>query len=144
MRTGRKHVPVAERNTNRLRVDPKTSRTLVEQARKYRKQPTAAEDLLWDRLRANQLGVRVRRQQPLGPFIADFFIPAARLVVEIDGPVHDTRDQRQRDAERQQRLEAAGLHVLRFRNDAILKDMEAVLVEIRAAVARLVAARREA
>jgi very-short-patch-repair endonuclease len=56
-----------------------------------RKEMTAAEVLLWTRLRGNQLGFRFRRQHRIGSYIADFFADAARLLVEVDGDSHDER-----------------------------------------------------
>jgi len=115
----------------RLTVDPRTKRALLLQARTFRKAPTPAEHLLWQRLRNAQLaGLRVRRQQPIGPFIVDFFVAAAKLVIEIDGDVHDGMESQARDVERQRLLEATGLRVLRFRNEEVLEDMQAVVARI--------------
>lgn len=58
-------------------------------ARSMRRDPTPAEALLWVRLRHNQLGVRFRRQEPIGPYIVDFACAAARLIIELDGDSHD-------------------------------------------------------
>jgi len=115
----------------RLRVDRRTKHALVQQARAFRKDPTPAEQLLWQRLRSSQLaGLRVRRQQPIGPFIVDFFVPAARLVIEIDGGVHEGAEVQARDAERRRLLETTGLRVLRIRNEEVLSDVEAVVARI--------------
>jgi very-short-patch-repair endonuclease len=62
-------------------------------------------------------------------FIVDFYCPAARLVIEVDGPIHDLTPEE--DAARQQFLEATGLHVLRFTNDQILQQPDIVLASIR-------------
>ena len=118
-----------------LTVDAQTKRRLLQEARCFRKRPTQAEAVLWQRLRCRQLGgLRVRRQQPVGPFIVDFFVPVSRLVIEIDGGVHDDEAQRARDAERQMQLEATGLRVLRFRNAEVLSDLEAVVTKVREAL----------
>jgi very-short-patch-repair endonuclease len=118
----------------RLRVDQTTKRALVQQARTLRRLATPAERLLWRHVRGNQLGVRVRRQQPVGPFIVDFFVPAVRVVIEIDGSVHDPAHERVRDAERQRQLEAVGFRVLRFRNDEVLADPNGVLARLKEAL----------
>jgi len=119
----------------RFSVPVEKRRALVERARALRRQATAAERRLWERVRARQLaGVRVRRQQPIGPFIVDFFVPVAKLVIEIDGAVHDDDEQMAQDRERQRQLEAAGVRVLRFRNADVLADVEAVVARMRAAL----------
>lgn len=86
---------------------------------------TFPERLLWSRLRRRALGAEVRRQVPVGPFVVDFYAPAARLVIELDGRSHDGCAVA--DAERQACLEALGLRVVRVSNDAVVGDIEAVV-----------------
>src|SRR5215472_2501792 len=63
---------------------------LMPVAREMRREPTAAESLLWQELRARKLcGIRFRRQHTIGPYVADFYCSEAKLVIEIDGPIHD-------------------------------------------------------
>jgi len=69
-------------------------------ARHMRKHPTRSEALLWAQLRRGKLGVRFRRQHPMLGFIVDFYCASARLVVEVDGGVHDSYEARRRDAAR--------------------------------------------
>jgi len=65
---------------------------LTERARELRREMTALETIVWFELKGKKLdGYKFRRQAPIGPYIADFYCPAARLVVEIDGPVHNDR-----------------------------------------------------
>ena len=98
-----------------------------------RHKATLAENTLWQRLRSGHLnGVRFRRQHAIGPWIVDFYCAAARLIVEVDGPIH--RGQQESDAERQAALEGYGLRVLRFTNDAVLGDIEAVVRDIARAI----------
>jgi len=96
-----------------------------------RRQPTPGEALLWRALRRHQLGdLKFRRQVPIGPFIADFFCPTARLVVEIDGSTHDfTQTDTQRDAW----MRAQGLRVLRIPQTDMMKNLEGVVQAILAA-----------
>ncbi len=68
-------------------------------ARHFRKNPTAKEEVLWECLRNDQLGFRFRRQHVIGGFVLDFYCPAARLCVEIDGVMHDAARDKRRDAE---------------------------------------------
>jgi very-short-patch-repair endonuclease len=83
-----------------------------DRAKDLRRGMTAPERLLWAMLRRNQLGLHFRRQHPVGPFILDFYCAAAKLCVEVDGPVHD--EQEDRDARRTAWLSKEGIRVLRF------------------------------
>src|SRR5512135_1457663 len=69
-------------------------------ARRMRKRPTRSEALLWAQLRRGKLGVRFRRQHPMLGFIVDFYCASARLVVEVDGSVHDSFEARRHDTAR--------------------------------------------
>ena len=80
------------------------------------------------RLRARQLGVKFRRQHPVGPFIVDFCCLERRLVIEVDGGQHT--GQAQADEARSEYMESYGFRVLRFWNDQILREIEAVLEQI--------------
>ena len=103
-------------------------------ARALRRCQTPAEQILWQHLRAGRLdGHRFRRQQPVGPYIADFYCAAARLIVELDGPIHDR--QVEYDRERDAYLAAHDLRILRFTNDAILDDRDTTFRTIRHAIA---------
>lgn len=103
---------------------------IFENARRNRFRPTAAEDVLWNYLRGKPGGCKFRRQHPLGQYIADFYCHALRLVVEIDGSVHDSPEAQVADANRQHWLESQGLTVIRFRNGQVLKTMDAVKASI--------------
>jgi len=107
------------------------SAALLPRARSMRAAPTAPERILWHALRRSALGAKVRRQVPLGPFIADFYIPAARLVVELDGHTHtDTL----RDAARDAWLVVRGARTLRFSNHDVMRNLDGVLLAIAAAL----------
>jgi very-short-patch-repair endonuclease len=104
-------------------------RRQVEAARDLRQRMTPAEELLWTRLRGGQLsGLTFRRQHPVGPFVLDFCCATCRLVVELDGSVHD--EQQDQDEERTKLLAMRGYTVIRFRNEDVLSDLEAVLDRI--------------
>jgi len=102
-------------------------------ARDARHDPTRAEDRLWQALRRKDLGVQFRRQHAVDRFRVDFYYPAARLVIEVDGSSHD--DSAERDAERTLYLEARNIRVLRFTNWSVLHDLARVLREVEAAIA---------
>ncbi|WP_395792921.1 endonuclease domain-containing protein [Aquimonas sp.] len=102
-------------------------------AKQLRQNLTDAERVLWRHLRAHRFqGQKFRRQQPLGPYILDFVHFGARLVIEADGGQHSEST---RDAVRDAWLASEGFRVMRFWNDQILKDTEAVLESILQALA---------
>jgi very-short-patch-repair endonuclease len=108
------------------------SRELIATARAHRQEETAAEKALWSALRRGLLGVRFRRQHPVGTHILDFYCPAAKLVIEVDGDDHDLPEAEERA--RSQELAQFGYAVIRFLNDEITRDIDRVLTTIRAAV----------
>lgn len=92
------------------------------------------EVMLWQRLRGSQLGVKIRRQHPIGSYIADFYCSSLRLVVEIDGDAHNMGHRPVRDASRDAFLNENGYNVLRIAASDILKDMDVVVAAIAALV----------
>ena len=108
----------------------------IARARKLRKQPTDAENILWSRLRYRQLpDYRFRQQAPIGKYIVDFLCYRPRLIVELDGGQH--QEQADYDNERTRWLESRGFKVIRFWNDDVLKEtdgvLEAILIALREA-----------
>lgn len=100
-------------------------------ARSLRSNLTDAERALWQRLRGKQIeGVQFYRQKPLGEFIVDFYAPAMRLVMELDGGQHFDEEAVARDATRDRVLDGLGLMVLRFDNRQVLAEIEAVLQRV--------------
>lgn len=103
--------------------------TLKPLAREMRKSPTPAEDALWHHLHKKQSGIKFRRQQAIGPFIVDFYAREARLIIEVDGPIHET--QKAYDDMRQAYLESLGYRVVRFTNEQVLQNIDAVLAALK-------------
>ena len=93
-------------------------------AKEMRSDPTLGERILWDELRARRLGVKVRRQHPVGPFIPDFVCFSHRLVIEVDGDSHEDPE---RDARRDQWFRDNGWRVLRFTDDEVIGELDMVL-----------------
>jgi very-short-patch-repair endonuclease len=110
--------------------------TTVLRARELRRRPTLPEGLLWQALRQRPSGLKFRRQHPLGWYIADFYCPAARLVVEVDGESHSMGANPQHDARRDDWLRRQGLRVLRFAARDVMKDLDSVVTAIILACAR--------
>ncbi|MBE9198057.1 endonuclease domain-containing protein [Nodularia sp. LEGE 06071] len=98
-------------------------------ARQMRTEPTLSEKQLWQRLKNKQLlGFKFRRQQVIDRFIVDFYCQEIKLVIEVDGEVHNYTQVE--DAIRQEFLESLGLRVMRFKNEDVLFRIENVLGEI--------------
>ena len=99
-----------------------------ERARRLRADPTWTEAKLWERLR--RLPTRIRRQAPIGPYVVDFACLRARLVIEVDGGVHERTDVALRDLERDAWLKAQGYRVLRIDSRRIPADLDQVVAEM--------------
>ena len=93
-------------------------------ARKLRRQLSPPEVLLWARLKG--VKPRIRRQHPIGPYVADFFCAAIKHVFEIDGQHHDYGGKPDRDEQRQRWLEEQGLTVLRIAATEVLRNPDEV------------------
>ncbi|MCB1555714.1 MAG: UDP-N-acetylglucosamine 1-carboxyvinyltransferase [Alphaproteobacteria bacterium] len=105
-----------------------TQNATTKRARALRNNPTEAEKALWWKIRAEQLGVKFRRQYPMGPYYTDFACKEKNLVIELDGGQH--AEQVNYDEKRTAYLEEQGYTVLRFWNSDVLDNMEGVLTKI--------------
>jgi len=99
-------------------------------ARNLRRHPTPAEAALWEQLRNSQTGYKYRRQHPCLGYIVDFYCHALKLVIEVDGPIHEGKLNKLEDAQKQQDLEASGMTVIRFTNEEVLSNMSHVVKHI--------------
>jgi very-short-patch-repair endonuclease len=107
--------------------------TLIRRAapKKLRANTTPHERILWRALKELPLeGTHFRRQAPIGPYIVDFFCPAKRLVIELDGGHHNEDEEVQRDQVRQEWLEQEGYRVVLFWNSEISGNLNGVLERI--------------
>ena len=102
----------------------RASATAMSAARRLRRQLSLPELLLWQRLRLARGDLRFRRQHAIGPYVADFYCPAARLVIEVDGSVHDSRQAK--DEQRDAYLTSLGLRVSRVLAADVLADPDGV------------------
>jgi very-short-patch-repair endonuclease len=97
-------------------------------AQKLRREATPFERTLWSKLNHRQLGGRAfRRQHAVGPFILDFYCPALKLAVEIDGDSHGWDGAAKRDTRRTAYLEARGISVIRFWNSDVSQSLDGVV-----------------
>ncbi|HOO98372.1 MAG TPA: endonuclease domain-containing protein [Bacteroidales bacterium] len=108
---------------------------VFKKAKELRKFETEAEKILWSRLSKNQfLGLHFRRQHPINRFIADFYCARLKLVIEVDGSIHDIPENEEYDIGRSEILNELGITVIRFTNDQIMKNLTDVITEIESIV----------
>ncbi|MBU0487797.1 MAG: endonuclease domain-containing protein [Bacteroidetes bacterium] len=105
---------------------------LFEKARELRRSETEAEYGLWQKLRNRKLnGLKFRRQHPANRFVADFYCHEIKLVVELDGSIHNDTTQQERDEGRTEMLRQHEITVIRFTNEDILYDLQKSLKKIK-------------
>lgn len=115
--------------TRNIVIGQKVTTVKVQLAKEMRRKMTEEETILWQYLRANRLnGLHFRRQQIIDGFIADFYCHSAKLIIEVDGGIH--QQQAEYDAERDQVLLARGLRLLRIKNEEVRQNLDGVLVRI--------------
>ncbi len=115
----------------RLTANPEIAGELLNRAKEMRKNPTEAEQKMWEALRAKKIDAKFRRQHPIDNYIVDFVCLAKKLIIEIDGEIHQF--QKEKDEERQSVLEQKlGYKLLRFTNDEVTNSLSKVLNEIKA------------
>jgi very-short-patch-repair endonuclease len=106
---------------------------ILERARDFPHPLTPPEAKVWHAVRKRQLGFKIRRQHPIGRFIADFYCAEAKLVIEIDGDTHAAPDQKACDAARTAWLVERGFEVIRFQAGEVDRNLQGVLEVIRSA-----------
>ncbi len=117
--------------TNKRPFHGDASPRIFENARSLKRRMTKAEGILWERLRNRKLlGFKFRRQHPIEKFIVDFYCHERRLVIELDGNIHDREDVKERDFGREQILQDMGLIVIRFNNNEVYYDLASVLRKV--------------
>ncbi|MBC7439353.1 MAG: DUF559 domain-containing protein, partial [Flavobacterium sp.] len=112
--------------------NPAIANHLVNFARENRKNPTDSENILWQEIRNSNLGFKFRRQHYIGNFITDFACLEKKLVIEVDGEYHNTKEQIELDKGRTQEIEQKfGFKICRFKNIEVEKDLKNVLQTIK-------------
>ena len=107
-------------------------------AKELRKDETKAEKILWSRLNRNHiLGLQFRRQHPINIFIADFYCAKIKLVIEIDGSIHDITEYQEHDRGRSEILNDFGITVIRFTNEQIIEEIDSTIEQIETVVQKL-------
>jgi very-short-patch-repair endonuclease len=106
-------------------------KSLEEIRRQLRKDSTPAETFMWQQLRGSKLnGLKFKRQHSIGNYIVDFYCASLRLIIEADGSVHNSSDQKEKDKFRDENLKDMGFTILRFPNEEILYNISNVKKEI--------------
>ena len=105
------------------------NRHMIARARQLRQQSTGPEEKLWAVLRNNQLGIKFRRQHPIGSYVLDFFANEHDLAIELDGVSHGKHNC-QHDLDRQAWLKDRGIRMIRFENDEVIRDLDFVVESI--------------
>jgi imidazole glycerol-phosphate synthase subunit HisF len=100
---------------------------IFENAKRLRGIQTDAEMVLWGCLKQHFSSLRFRRQHPISIYIADFYCHKLKLVIEVDGLIHEQPAVKETDFDRQKYLERLGLKVLRFTNNEVMTNIEKVI-----------------
>ena len=111
---------------------------IFKKAKELRKYETDAEKILWTKLNRNQImGLQFRRQHPIDRFIADFYCAKIKLVIEVDGSIHELPENQDYDIGRSEILNDFGITVIRFSNEQVIKEIEKTIKEIEKTVNNL-------
>jgi len=103
---------------------------LKERRKELRKNQTKTEEKLWFELRHEKLGHKFKRQHSIGGYILDFYCPQKKLIIELDGEIHNTKEAKEYDEVRDKYFKELDYKVLRFKNSEIESGIEKVLEEI--------------
>jgi very-short-patch-repair endonuclease len=112
--------------------------TTLRTAALLRKNMTLPEILLWKKLKDRKLfNAKFRKQHPINMFIVDFYCHVYKLVIEVDGEVHNNEELREYDLNRSAELNKLGIKVIRFTNDEVIFNIDSVITKIQGVIAKL-------
>ena len=103
---------------------------VFERAEVLRRNPTHFENILWQHIKTNKLSVRFKRQHPIWMYIADLYCHELKLVIEVDGSIHDLIEIKEYDVLREEDIKSFGIKVIRFTNDEIKHNVSGVIERI--------------
>ncbi|MEO5564214.1 MAG: DUF559 domain-containing protein, partial [Chitinophagaceae bacterium] len=106
------------------------SNLIFQKAEELRNRMTPAEEILWKHIHINEWKVKFRRQHPIANYVADFYCHSIKLVIELDGGVHEEEEVKRLDQSRENHLKELGLTVIRFKNEEVFKNKSFVLNKI--------------
>lgn len=113
------------------------SNLIFQRAEELRSRMTAAEELLWKQIHINEWKQKFRRQHPIANYVVDFYCHALKLVIELDGGIHEVEEVKKLDEYREEHLIELGLTVLRFKNEQVFEQNKLVLETIASTINRL-------
>jgi acetylglutamate kinase len=113
------------------------SNLIFQRAEELRNRMTSAEELLWKQIHINEWKQKFRRQHPIANYVVDFYCHALKLVIELDGGIHEVEDVKKYDEYRESHLKELGLTVLRFKNEQVFKENKLVIETIANTVNKL-------
>jgi very-short-patch-repair endonuclease len=112
--------------------------TTLRTAAMLRKNMTLSEILLWKKLKDRKIfNTKFRKQHPIGMFIVDFYCHEYKLVIEVDGEVHNNKESNEYDSNKTAELNRFGLKVIRFTNDEVIYNINSVITTIQRAIDKL-------
>jgi len=103
---------------------------IFQRAEELRNTMTSAERIIWKHIHINEWKLKFRRQHPIANYVVDFYCHQLKLVIEIDGDIHDLEDVKRNDEEREKSLKSLGLQIIRFKNEEVYKKANEVIVKI--------------
>jgi very-short-patch-repair endonuclease len=104
---------------------------IIDVARGLRRNQTLAEELLWNKLRRHNLcELKFRRQHHIGRYVVDFYCSELKLIIEVDGDIHDRKEQKEYDSVREEELRSSGYLILRVKNDEVFDNIDSVIERI--------------
>ena len=106
------------------------SSIIFQRAEELRNTMTSAERIIWKHLHINPWRIKFRRQHPISNYVVDFYCHQLKLVIEIDGNIHDHDEVKRNDTARENELKSLGLRVMRFKNEQVYKNSNSVLEQI--------------
>lgn len=113
------------------------SKQIFQYAETLRKNMTEAEKMIWERLCKNQMGVRIRRQHPIWKYVADYYCHELKLIIEIDGGIHLSKENKEDDVKREITLNEFGIEIIRFTNNQVINETEYVIKVIEEKITEL-------
>lgn len=122
---------ILKMNRKWMTADPIEYKVLKEKGISNRKNMTEAESVFWSSVKGSALGQRCVRQHIIGIYIVDFLFRKSRVIVEIDGGYHFTKEQQEEDATRQDWFENQGYKIVRFTNEQVLFDTDNIINELK-------------
>ena len=106
------------------------AKPLYQMARELRNSATHAETILWSYLKTKPLGFKFRRQHPYSIYILDFYCHSLKLVIEVDGNIHDLDKVKENDKHREELIQKDGLTIIRFENKQVEQSLQQVIKQV--------------